>query len=555
MATTKNGILREATLGYLASINAAAPPEPSAVEEDLLGACVAAFVTENAIRKKNNMPLLSCPKELLPWQIAMIVRYLNPVNKIRMGSENNDPDLDILALYQDSGENKGLYVTEESAFSKLFRSYNHSITDNGIKETMSVLRDIAPTVYRCDAKNLIAVNNGIFNYDSKELLPFSPELVFMTKSRVNYNPLASNTIIHNPEDGTDWDIESWMKELSDDPEIVELLWEILGAIIRPLVPWNKSAWFYSDTGNNGKGTLCELMRQLSGEGSYASIPLVDMGKEFALEPLIRATAIIVDENDVGTYIDKAANLKAIITGDVININRKFKTPIPYKHHGFMVQCLNELPRIKDQSNSFFRRQLFIPFTKCFTGRERKYIKDEYLHRQDVLEYVLYRVLHMNYYQLSEPMACKMALAEYKEYNDPIMQFAKDILPDAKWSLLPTTLLYPAYRKWNKLNNPSGSELSRNAFYKKFQAVLRDFPGWAWADGDDKISANGRMEVCEPMLETYDLYAWMNEDYAYRPGASTEDRCTPKEDQYKNKSYRGAYRVGTASMIVYSGYNG
>src|SRR5699024_12115213 len=115
--------------------------------------------------------------------------------------------------------------------------------------------------------------------------------------------------------------ESWMKELSDDSEIVNLLWEILGAIIRPLVPWNKSAWFYSEKGNNGKGTLCELMRQLCGSGSYASIPLADMGKDFMLEPLTRASAIIVDENDVGTYIDKAANLKAIITNDVIQINK------------------------------------------------------------------------------------------------------------------------------------------------------------------------------------------------------------------------------------------
>ena len=144
-----------------------------------------------------------------------------------------------------------------------------------------------------------------------------------------------------------------MHSLSDDDEIVQTLWEVLGCIIRPNVPWNKSVWFYSETGNNGKGTLCELMRQLCGEGTYAAIPLVDMGKDFMLEPLTRATAIIVDENDVGTFIDKAANLKAIITGDTVQINRKFKTPIPYQFHGFMVQCLNEMPRIKDKSDSFF----------------------------------------------------------------------------------------------------------------------------------------------------------------------------------------------------------
>lgn len=116
------------------------------------------------------------------------------------------------------------------------------------------------------------------------------------------------------------------------------------------------------------------MRKLCGKGTYASIPLSDMSKDFMLEPLTRATAIIVDENDVGTYIDKAANLKAIITGDTIAINRKFKQAISYQFKGFMVQCLNEMPRIKDKSDSFYRRQLFIPFTKCFTGEERKYIK-------------------------------------------------------------------------------------------------------------------------------------------------------------------------------------
>lgn len=55
-------------------------------------------------------------------------------------------------------------------------------------------------------------------------------------------------------------------------------------------------------------------------------------------------------------------------------------PVSFVFRGFMVQCVNEYPRVKDKSDSFFRRQLFVPFMKCFTGIERKYIKDDYLHR-------------------------------------------------------------------------------------------------------------------------------------------------------------------------------
>lgn len=155
-------------------------------------------------------------------------------------------------------------------------------------EMIKHLRLIAPHVKLCRKPNLIAVNNGIFDYDKKVLMPFTPDLVFVTKSRIDYNPNARNVVIHNPVDNTDWDVENWMCSLSDDPEIVNTLWEVMGAIIRPNVRWNRAAWFYAESGNNGKGTLCELMRNLCGEGTYVSLPLSDMSKDFLLEPLVNA---------------------------------------------------------------------------------------------------------------------------------------------------------------------------------------------------------------------------------------------------------------------------
>ena len=280
---------------------------------------------------------------------------------------------------------------------------------------------------------------------------------------------------------------------------------------------------------------------LCGSGSYASIPLADMGKDFMLEPLTRASAIIVDENDVGTFIDKAANLKAIITHDVIQMNRKFKAPIAYQFYGFMVQCLNELPKVKDKSDSFFRRQLFVPFLKCFTGQERKYIKADYLHRQDVLEYVLWRVLNMNYYTLSEPEACKLALEEYKEYNDPVRQFTEEVLPEAQWDLLPFTMLYEMYKTWFKNNMPSGKAQSRNTFINDLLAAIAHDPLWECPDKKQQYAGTGRMEVCEPLLAMYDLYDWMNPKYATLTNAEIEQKCTPMAGQYARMRYRGIVR--------------
>ena len=546
MEHTINDVLRITTLDYLNQINISAPPAPATVEAQLLMAQRLQIQLANTNLEKGEK--WKVPQRLIPWQIANIVAKLYPVCTICTGGEGSDRSYDLLAIYQTEGDQEGIYVTDDEIFSSIMRQYNITMNRHDFAEAMQVLREIVPRKERCKQAQLIAVNNGIFDYDTKQLLPFDPELVFMSKSKVNYNPNAKNITIQNPDDNTDWDVESWMNELSDDPEIVNLLWEILGAIIRPLVSWNKSAWFYSETGNNGKGTLCELMRQLCGAGSFASIPLADMGKDFMLEPLTRASAIIVDENDVGTFIDKAANLKAIITNDVIQINRKFKTPIPYKFYGFMVQCLNEFPKVKDKSDSFFRRQLFIPFTKCFTGIERRYIKNDYLHRTEVLEYVLYKVLNMNYYTLSEPDACQLALEEYKEFNDPVRQFAEEILPMASWDLLPFTMLYEMYQVWYKRNYPSGKIQSRNTFINDIIVAINNNPDWECPDRKRQLFGSGRMECTEYLLNAYDMKSWMNPHMLNMPSADVQSKCTPLPGQYTQLRFRGINRTAQAIAL-------
>lgn len=525
MAMTQNETLREITETYLEKIDRKNPPTPSVIEAELLEEMEIAFEAINTTKEKGRR--WGYLQKLIPSQIADILLRIHRIANIAYAGEDAGKEYDVPSIYQSEGENEGIYVSGEHEFFLLAQKYNYSIAGKDVQEIINIIRHKAPRKTRCDDKNLVAVNNGIFDYETKQLMPFSPDFIFTAKSKVNYNDQAYNVVIHNPDDNTDWDVDSWMDDLSDDPEIVHVLWQILGAIIRPNVPWNKAAWFYSNTGNNGKGTLCELMRQLCGKGTYASIPLSDFSKDFMLEPLISATAIIVDENDVGTYIDKAANLKAVVTNDVIQINRKFKSPIAYQFKGFMVQSLNEMVKVKDRSDSFYRRQLFIPFTKCFTGKERKYIKNDYLQRPEVLEYVMYKVLNMDYYELDMPQACKDALEEYKECNDPVRQFFNEVVSQAAWDLLPFKLLYEMYKKWFKENNPSGSVQGKSSFMDDISTIANQSGEWICRGKTVKISTAHRMSCPEPLLHDYGLDDWQKRDkcISYR-GILRDDGVIP-----------------------------
>ena len=226
------------------------PATPATIEAELLEAVEREFDLENSVKQKGRA--WPVPQILRFSQIALIVNHLYVVRLIQCGG-NTGSGGELLAIYQEDGINQGIYVTSDDVFRNICRQYNFQMSNREFVEIMTALRELAPRCSRCDDPDLVPVNNGIFDYRAKTLLPFSPEYVFLTKSRVNYNQNAVNQVLYNPDDKTSWDVESWVQELSDDPEIVNVLWEVMGAILRPNVPWNKSAWFYSETGNNGKG--------------------------------------------------------------------------------------------------------------------------------------------------------------------------------------------------------------------------------------------------------------------------------------------------------------
>lgn len=475
--------------------------------------------------------------------IARLMIALEGIKALNYSDGNNAGNYQ-LGIYQDCGENEGIYVTTEDLFIKVIKKYNFNISVSGIRQVMELLRYTAPVVAVRKYRNLIPVNNGIFDYDTKKLLPFSPDYVFVSKCKVNFNAAATNVVIHNDDDGTDWDVDSWVHELTDDPQVEKLIWQIIGAVIRPNVRWDKVVMPYSTKGNNGKGTLCRLLRNLCGEGNYTSIAINDMSKNFRLSPLLHVSAVIVDENNVTGYLDDASTFKALITGDQVQIEEKYKAPVDFRFSGLMVKCVNFLPRVNDKTSSFYRRILMVPFEKCFTGAERKYIKDDYLNRQEVLEYVLCKVLEKipSYYDFDVPDACTRLLDDYKTFNDPVRQFAEEMLPELKWQLVPNKFLYDLFKAWYEENIPSGRVQGKNSFLQEFKDVIAERDDWK-ATGSS-VPTQGYSFGSEPLIIRYNLTKWMND--AYR-GTDAAMICTPSMDTIKS-SVSGIIRT-TSGVAV------
>lgn len=533
---TRDGIIREQTLNCLKNLNLTQlPADIESLKSDLKEQINDALTLHNASLSYKDRKL-KCISTLPNSVIVEILLFFRLVVNLHLNGGSYEP-----AVYCGSGEKEGLYTIEQEALRNAIMPFNWDMSEQDFKEIITKLRSRAPKLELTKNKDLIAVNNGVFDYRFKALMQFDPEMIFLSKSRVNYNPKARNVIISNP-DGTKWDVESWMQSLSSDPKIVELLWQLLGAVIRPNVPWNKSAWMYAASGNNGKGTLCELMRQLCGEESCESIKISQFSNDVFLDKLIQVSAVINDENQPGSYVEVADNLKCAITGDPITINRKYLSKLKFTFRGMIVQCFNEFPKLKDRTPSLLRRLLIIPMGSCFEGCERKYIKEDYVKRDDVLEYVMFKVLNTNYYELSVPQACKDALAEYQEFNDPVVEFWNEFKSEFIWDLLPYEFLYALYKAWHAKFYPSGKVLGKGSFCSDIRTAIRN--DLDWEARENPVTTGTKMDKGESIIGEYNLTDWQNLTYS---GIDIDKKFRPFP---LKSSYRGLVRV--ASIITCGG---
>ena len=452
-----------------------------------------------------------------------------------------------LMTYEDKDEepNKGLYVPAEERIRSLARQYHYTISSKDLNAVVECVRDSVSLLEESEDSDVVALANGLFNLRTKELLDFSPDVVLRSKASVAFNPDATTCPVMDDE----WNVDEWFRELADnDSDVEKLFWQIIFALFRPGHSFGKAVLLYSPTGSNGKGTFLELLRNLVGVERVATLSMSDFGKEFLPPELRSAFCVLSDENEVGDYVTRAGKLKAWVTHDWTPFNVKHGPMTSIKGRGLCVFCANELPSSKDKSESLYRRLIFIPFPKRYVGAdENKAIKNDYVKRREVLEYVAHKALMMDLFDsFIEPAVCKEQLDRFRVENDPVLQFAEEFLPQFVWDFLPWDFVYGVYSAWMHKEVPSGRPVSSREFNKRLSAYVDDNPSCGWfvprdAKGKQKkVRTKGLIIGEEPLAVKYDIDQWFD----IQPvNGSIRKVGTPHNTPI---SARGLLRVGTSS---------
>ncbi|WP_332881449.1 phage/plasmid primase, P4 family [Vagococcus martis] len=331
------------------------------------------------------------------------------------------------------------------------------------------LKNMADIREKTISRYLIPVNNGIFNLQTKTLEAFSYKKVFTSKIATNYVKPKNKPII----DG--WDVDEWMKSIANnDTEIEYLLWQVISASLNGNFSRRQSLWLVG-SGNNGKGTYQALIKHLVGSKNIATLKLPDFQGRFNLSLLEEKVVCIGDDVPAGVYIDDSSNFNSVVTGDDVMVEEKNKPAYSTNFQMTIIQSTNSMPKIHNKTEGTYRRIVIVPFSANFRGQGDNWkIKDEYIKNKNVLEYVLFKAINMDFERFTVPSESERLMKDYKQVNDPMVDFKENVFDNLNLNKIPFYIVYGYYKEFCHDNN--FQPMSKIKFSKEFESLLDD--GWS-----------------------------------------------------------------------------
>lgn len=370
---------------------------------------------------------------------------------------------------------------------------------------VEIARETKHRIALCRDRDLVWLANGIFNYATKELMPFTPELVSYNKACAVWHggepPMPRHELLRDGKPTGEFiTADEWLDSLVDVETKPRLL-EAMGAGLRPRVVWECVAYLYNEHGSSGKSTVIRAVTAMCGEmgtdwleTSLETLCGCGNHGRFGLSGAITAGLFVCSDSDGQLYIPASAQFKKIMSHEPFESEAKYEQPTSVAIDAFVFCAGNHLPHFKDKSDAIASRLRFYAINGKFDrlhGVEDKSIRDEWVCSQGFADWLAWKVLAgiPDYYRLEESATSLAIRREWNRENDTVADFFASVVdqlpsktsPDANglWAgFVSTSTAHEYFDQWRRKNRPNSPALDLRPFSRSFLQAAEATPGWA-----------------------------------------------------------------------------
>ena len=287
--------------------------------------------------------------------------------------------------------------------------------------------------------SFLNAKNGLYDIDNMRLIPHSADVYSINQLNVTYRD--------------DADCPVWKKSLEqifeNDEERIELLQEFFGYCLTRENDYEKALFLFGE-GANGKSVVLYVLEELIGKENCSSIALEKFNDSHYIARLRDKLVNISLETNAKTNVYDNM-FKAIVTGDTISADEKYGQPFQFKPYCKLLFSTNNMPRVGDKTEGYYRRLLILPFNRQFNKEERD-PKLKYKIASSELDGIflwalngLKRLRDRGYFEESASMI--NVKDEYRKENNNVIIFVEEICVLDSRDDISKDDLYQAYNNW------------------------------------------------------------------------------------------------------------
>lgn len=286
--------------------------------------------------------------------------------------------------------------------------------------------------------SLLACANGTLHVPTGELLPHSPDHYLTSGLAFDYDPAQ--------------DAPVWRAHLEATiPGAAEFLQEFAGYCLTTDTSHELAVWFYGPPGS-GKSTTIAGLRAMLGKRA-GLLGLADIERSnFALTNLPGKTLVVSTEQP-SDFIRAGHLLNAIISGEPINVDRKFRDPVTLIPRAKLCWAMNDLPRVPDAGSGLFRRVKVIAFPPLAESDRNPAVRHE-IEREGagILNWALEGLARLRTRgHFATPESIREATNDFQTKNDVAALFLADACARGGEAKTQSSDLYRRYREWCEEN--------------------------------------------------------------------------------------------------------
>jgi putative DNA primase/helicase len=317
-------------------------------------------------------------------------------------------------------------------------------TSHLVNEVLEHVRDLTNTQRQAFNLNvnLICLENGVYDFETGQLQPHSPDVLFLQKHPINFDPNAQC-----PK------IEEFLNQILPKQEDRETIIQLIGYCLYRSHKIQK-AFMLVGSGANGKSTLLRVIKRFIGQDNITSTSLQELeSNRFAIARLLGKNANIYPDLSAKALYT-TSRFKGATGEDPLTGEFKFGKDFNFENYAKFIFSANIIPLTEDESDAFFRRWVIVTFPNKFEGENCDPNLVEKLTSNDELSGLLTKALQGLKTLLADGKfksgkQIEDIREEYIRKSDPIQAFVWDRLeidPDSHVSKLE---LYSAFQGYCK----------------------------------------------------------------------------------------------------------